>query len=120
MELKDLLNNRLVTPNIETSGAVPGFGIVIRSCEKDNCCDIKYRDKKNRAKTKNNVPVKIGPGEQWFPSEGSIVELSIYEDEVIIVGETMTDYATQGKPKTMTKLDTYMDDGDQTTGGYIL
>lgn len=117
--LKDLLNNRLVTPNIETSGAFIGFGIVIRADEKNNCCDIKYLDRKSRTKNKKNVQVKYVSGSQWFPTEGSCVELSITQDEVYITGEFVKNYALIGKPQAITKFDTYVND-DGTTGGYII
>lgn len=118
-DLRELFNSKVVAPNIETSIYTKSYGIVIRANEKNNCCDIKYFDAKGRPCNRNNVFVKTNSENKWFPLPGMMVELEIFEDQICIIDEIVTDYSKQVKPRKMAMQDIYVDGADSSVGCYI-
>lgn len=118
-DIKELLQNKVVTPNVETFGYVRSKGVIIHSYEKDNVCDIKYLDAKNRIINKDHVFVKIINNDDWFPQPGEPVEVEVNEQRVYIVGKIVNDYRKQVKQKNVLKSDIYADGADSSVGCYI-
>ena len=118
-KIKSLLQNKLVKPAIDTSGLTKSVGIVLKSYERDNVCDIKYLDAQSRIRNREKIRVKITNNDDWFPKPGDIVEIEIIEDTVIIIGSMITDYNTQVRPKNELKKDIYADGVDSSVGCYI-
>lgn len=120
MSLKDTLTTRVVSPSVDSSISIRSYGIVRKANESENTCDITYFDAKNTQRNRNNVEVKVNnSNENWFPKEGQAVYVEVYEENVIITGEIVSDFTTQMKTKQMSKNDIYADGGDSSVGGYI-
>lgn len=118
--LKDIVSNRVVSPNIDSSINTKSYGIVIKAYESENVCDITYFDAKNIQRNRNKVEVRLNSRtENWFPKNGEMVYVEVYEENVIITGEVVTDFNTQVKTKQIAKNDIYVDGADCSVGGYI-
>lgn len=118
--LKDTLNNRVVTPSIESAFSTHSYGFVKEAYEGDNVCDITYIDSKGNQRNKERVEVDIKNNkDKWFPQKGDLVKVDVYEENVIIVGEVITDYSTQIKSQQYTENDIYADGDDSSVGCYI-
>lgn len=118
--LKDVISNRIVTPNVNTAFTIPSIGIVLKAYEDQNVCDIRYFDTSGTEKNRDRVEVRLtNKRENWFPSTGSMVYIDVYEENVTITGEVITDFSTQMKTQQETKNDIYVDGGDSSVGSYI-
>lgn len=119
--IKETLTTRVVNPNIDTAFNTRSYGFVKEAYEKDNVCDISYFDAKGNQRNKDKVDVEIRNSNDstWFPKKGNLVRIDVYEDNVIITGEVITDYTTQIKKKQYVKNDIYADGDDSSVGGYI-
>lgn len=118
--LKELLNTKLVTPSIESQTHKRTCGIIINAYEKENTCDVQYYDAKNHFQYKERVEVKLtGANNNWFPSNGALVEIELFDDKVFIIGEVIIDFNTQIKPKLTLKKDIYANGSDTSVGCYI-
>lgn len=118
--LKETLTNRVVNPNIDTAFNTHSYGFVKEAYEKDNVCDIAYFDAKGNQRNKDKVEVELKNfKENWFPKKGDLVKVDVYEENVIITGEVISDYTTQVKTKQYAKNDIYVDGDDSSVGGYI-
>lgn len=116
-EIKNLINNKIVTPNLQTSQTTKSTGIVLKVYEKDNVCDIQYLDAQSRIKKKDKVEVLVRKDtDDWFPQIGAFVEVEVYEDHVYIVGQIINNYDTQVKQKYQLKQDLYADGADSSVG----
>lgn len=118
-DINNLLQNKVVSPNVETIGYIKSYGVVIRSFEKDNVCDIKYLDAKNRIINKDRVFVKVTNNDDWFPDPGDVVEIELNEQFVWIIGRVTYNYSKQIKPDNVAKTDIYADGADSSVGCYI-
>lgn len=118
--LKDVISNRIVTPNVNTAFNTPSIGIVLKAYEDQNVCDIRYFDTSGTEQNRDRVEVRLtNKRENWFPSTGSMVYVDVYEENVTITGEVITDFSTQMKTQQETKNDIYVDGGDSSVGSYI-
>ena len=119
-DLKSTISNRIVTPNVNTAFNTPSTGLVKKAYEDENVCDITYFDSNGSPKNKSKVEVKVkSTRDNWFPQTGSLVSIEVYEDNVIITGEVVSDFTTQMKTQQMAKNDIYTDGGDSSVGSYI-
>lgn len=118
--LKDVISNRIVTPNVNTAFNTPSVGVVLKAYEDQNVCDIRYFDTSGTEQNRDRVEVRLtNKRESWFPSTGSMVYVDVYEENVTITGEVITDFSTQMKTQQETKNDIYVDGGDSSVGSYI-
>ena len=118
--LKEIVNSRIVSPNIDTAINAKSIGIVLAAYEQDNLCDIAYTDAKNIRRRKDKVEVQLkNPNETWFPIKGNLVKLDVFEENVIITGEVITNYSSQVKEKQYTKNNIYANGDDSSVGCYI-
>ena len=118
-KIKSLLQNKLVAPNVDTNNYSRSIALVLQTYEKDNVCDIKYLDAQSRIRNRERVKVKITNNDDWFPQQGDIVEIEVFQDVVIIIGSVVSDYNTQIRPKNKLKQDIYADGVDSSVGCYI-
>lgn len=118
-KIKSLLQNKLVAPNVDTNNYSRSVALVLQAYEKDNVCDIKYLDAQSRIRNRERVKVKITNNDDWFPQQGDIVEIEVFQDVVIIIGSVVSDYNTQIRPKNKLKQDIYADGVDSSVGCYI-
>lgn len=119
-DLKEIVSNRVVSPNVDSSINIRSYGIVTKAYEPENACDITYFDAKNIQRNRNKVEVRLSSGtENWFPKDGEAVYVEVYEENVIITGKVITDFNTQVKTKQVAKNDIYVDGADCSVGGYI-
>lgn len=118
--LKDVISNRIVTPNINTAFNTTSIGMVLKAYEDQNVCDIRYFDANGSERNRDKVEVRVtNKRENWFPSTGSMVYVDVYEENVTITGEVITDFSTQMKTQQETRNDIYIDGGDSSIGSYI-
>lgn len=118
--LKDTISNKVVSPSIEASINYKSSALVLDADEKTNLCKIFYTDARNKQRHRENVKVKLrDKKDRWFPKPGDAVEVNVFGDDVIIIGESITDYATQVKPLQYTKNDVYVDGADSSVGNFI-
>ena len=119
-DIKNILQNKVVSPSIETSTTSKTLGVVIRAYEKDNVCDVRYSDIKSRIVTKEKVEVMPKNMEDdWFPSSGTLVVVETYGNSVFITGQVIKDYSKEVRPYKKLQHDIYVDGGDATVGNYI-
>ena len=119
-DIKSLLGNKVVSPNIDANRYIQSTGIVLRAYEKDNVCDIQYLDAQCRIKTKDKVEVLVKrSNDDWFPQAGDRIEVQIYENYVYITGQIITDYNTEVKPRQKLEQDIYADGADSSVGCLI-
>ena len=59
MELKNILQNRIVNPTARINNVITTIGVVTDSDESNNTCNIFYIDKSGCKRNKDNVVVRL-------------------------------------------------------------
>lgn len=116
--LKDILNEKVVTPNVETNGVTISYGIVTGINEKDNTCDITYMGNYSGLKGNKKAEVKRARGDDWFPRLGSIVEIQLIDDIPLIIDEKI-DKTTARSRRNMGTSNIYSNASDSSFGGFL-
>jgi hypothetical protein len=123
MNIKDSIRNNVVFPTVEGGEtAFQQIALVLSTNESNSTCKIQYRDKKNKKRTKRNVPVQLNSGGliDWFPEKDDYVTIDITAGEPVIVGEPRFASVTSNTSKNTLESDVYSDNvSGETSGGYI-
>jgi hypothetical protein len=118
-EIKDIFSN-VAQKVVDSVFHEKSKARVIKSKEGLNLCDIIYKDSRSRIIKKENVFVACSDVDKWFPREGDLVDIEIFEDYVCIIGKKL-DSTSFLKAKSNWNLsnDIYPDDSDGTIGNVL-
>jgi len=110
MDAKTLVSN-VAKKDYDNSIVGSAYGIVLQTNEKENVCDILYVKESKRLIHKENTEVQIrDKNDNWFPKQGDLVKTQgSNNNDPIIVGELIRDYARDAKDLRNLKLDTLPD-----------
>lgn len=87
------------------------FGIVLKSVEKENVCDILYINSSNKMTHRADIEVEMrNKKDNWFPKPGDLVKTQESNDNnPVIVGQLIRDYARDAKPERTLEKDVQPD-----------
>jgi len=105
-EARNLLSNTVVSPGITNNAVTESIGIVLKSNEKENVCDIAYINSSGKWDRKTNIEYEVkGPKDDWFPKATEKIRLKESNDnQPIIIGPLM-DFVKDIKPNRIYKKD---------------
>lgn len=120
MNLNKLFLDRMITPITQELEIFVTVAKVVKANSKNNTCDIEYVDKRGRAKSKKDVPLRIlGTGMEWFPVENDYVDVEIERQGCIIVGRHIDDYNADIRSKMRLTQDCFSDSAGAPPGASI-
>ena len=122
MELKQILQTRIVAPTTHVNNIITTIGIVTDSDESNNTCSILYKDKNGNNQNRDNVVVRLyGNGADWFPTVNDVVVIEDTGDTVVVVARHVGNYAMDVRSRRQLRQDIHSDDnGCQSPGGFIM
>jgi len=122
MELKNILQNRIVNPTARINNVITTIGVVTDSDESNNTCNIFYIDKSGCKRNKDNVVVRLyGSGADWFPKVGDAVVVEDSGDTVVVVARHVGNYSMDVRSKRQLRQDVLSDSsGCQSIAGHIM
>ncbi len=87
--------------NIVNNALSSSYGIVLKSDEKENICDITYINRSGKMVHRSNVEVKMWTKkDDWFPKPGELVITQESNDNSpVIIGQLIRDYIRDVKPE---------------------
>jgi len=89
---KQIIDNSLVSTARENNSQHQTWGVVYAARDKENVCDIGYRDKNGYWRNLTNIEVD-SPDREWFPGPGEYVVLnSMDENHPVITRPQIRDY----------------------------
>lgn len=99
-QIKNLLSGparEAITNNAKSES----YGLVTKVNEKENVCEITYENSSGKLTRKENIEVRIRTDQdEWFPKTGDLVTTEETNDnQPIITGQLIRDYARDVKPK---------------------
>lgn len=110
MILRQQIRDKIIAPITYENEALATIAYVLRSDDKNNCCDIRYIDKQGKIITRNNVIVRLtGSGMDWFPVKGDYVTIEISRDTCVIIARSISNYNMDVRSKMELKQDIYSD-----------
>ena len=117
MDLKNILQNRIVNPTARINNVITTIGVVTDSDESNN-----YIDKSGCKRNKDNVVVRLyGSGADWFPKVGYAVVVEDSGDTVVIVARHVGNYSMDVRSKRQLRQDVLSDSsGCQSIAGHIM
>lgn len=120
-QLKDKLVQNIVAPVASSHSATFLDAIVLRTNEKANTCDVKYKDNQGVTVTQKNVPVELIADNiiGWFPKENEHVNITIKSGGLFITGPSYGRNYDLVRNKTKLKKDIYSDSSSYFLGGFI-
>jgi hypothetical protein len=122
MELKNLLQERVVNPATHINNIITTIGIITDSDESNNTCSILYIDKSGSKRNRDNVVVRLyGNGADWFPAVGDTVVIEDTGDTVVVVARHVGNYSMDVRSRRQLRQDILSDAGGcQMVGGCIV
>ena len=98
MNAKTLVSN-VAKKDYDNSVVGSAYGIVLKTNEKENVCDILYvKDSKKLIHKENTEVLLRDKNDNWFPKQGDLVTTrGSNNNDPIITGELIRDYARDAK-----------------------
>lgn len=110
MILGQQIRDKLVSPITYENESLTTVAYVLRSDDKNNCCDIRYIDKQGRITDRDNVVVRLmGTGMDWFPVKGDYVTIELARNTCVIIARSISNYNMDVRSKMELKQDIYSD-----------
>lgn len=109
-QAKNLLSEKIAIPAITNNAVTLTTGVVLRSNEKENVCDVGYINSAGKWDRKNNVEYEVkNEKDDWFPKVRSKIVLKESNDNQPIIVGALLDYVKDIKPKRTYKKDVLPD-----------
>lgn len=120
MILRQQIKDKIVTPITYENEIMHTVAFVVKSDDKNNCCDIRYIDRQGQIRNKDNVTVRLtGSGMDWFPVKGEFVTIEVTRDICVIIARCISNYNMEVRSKMELKQDIYSDSGGYPPGASI-
>ena len=101
------LVSRTAKKELANNAVSSSYGLVLKSTEKENVCDIIYINSAKKMLRRANVEVEMrNKNDNWFPKPGDLIKTSESNDNnPTIVGQLVRDYARDIKPNRILEKD---------------
>lgn len=121
MSLKNRLIENIVAPVASNHSAASLDAVVTKVNEKNNTCDIKYKNTEGIPVEQANVPVQLHNISiiDWFPKVKEHVIISAKGRDIVITGPSYGTNYNLVKSKIQLTEDIYSDISTSTMGGFI-
>lgn len=105
------LVSRTAKKEIANNAVSSSYGIVLKSTEKENVCDILYVNSAKKMVYRANVEVEMrNKQDNWFPKAGELIKTAESNDNnPTIVGQLIRDYARDIKQDRILEKDVLPD-----------
>lgn len=99
--LKRKIQEQIISPVQQEYRGYTLIGRVTKIDEKNNTCDISFKDQQDKQQSIKNVPVALYNTSfvDWFPKEGDHVELSESAGSIKITGKINKEYFKKERNK---------------------
>lgn len=119
-EIRTKLQNDIVEPAALSRSTTMQEGIVIKSDQKANTCDVSFIRNDGKKITQDNVPLLLNGTTDitWFPKKDEKVILQTREENVFIIGPSYRNFQ-EIRNKMKLKHDIFSDSNTDTLGGFL-